>query len=224
MTDSAFERLLRIAGPALGEAPASFQPPVALGALGRELAVLLTARNGFYAFESSLIVRPSGKLSETSVLAVEDWNDPTLWSYAYDGMAQPGLFFAADVFGGQFSLTPKGVFSFDPETGDSELLAPTLDAWARELMDDYMVLTGCGLARAWQQQHGPIPRGSRLIPKIPFVLGGAFDVSNLYLCDSVKAMLARANIAVQIRDLPDGATVKLEVVEEDRSSSPNQAV
>ena len=49
--------------------------------------------------------------------------------------------------------------------------------------------------------------GERLVPKVPFVLGGEFDVSNLHPLDSVKAMRFYGNLAVQIRDAPDGTRV-----------------
>jgi hypothetical protein len=52
-----------------------------------------------------------------------------------------------------------------------------------------------------------------LIPKVPFVLGGEYSVDNLYDADAVSALLYRGDVAAQIRHLPDGATVKLRVVQ-----------
>jgi hypothetical protein len=42
------------------------------------------------------------------------------------------------------------------------------------------------------------------VPKIPFVLGGPFEATNLYAADAVKAMRFYGNLASQIRELPDG--------------------
>jgi hypothetical protein len=39
------------------------------------------------------------------------------------------------------------------------------------------------------------------------ILGGAFEIEDLVAIDAVEAMRVRANLALQIRDLPDGAEV-----------------
>lgn len=43
------------------------------------------------------------------------------------------------------------------------------------------------------------------------MLGGEFVLDNLYLADAVEGMKLRADIASQIRDLPDGAQIKFSV-------------
>jgi len=55
--------------------------------------------------------------------------------------------------------------------------------------------------------------GSRLMPKIPFVLGGRYRVENLYSLGSASAMKSRGNLARQFKDLPDGAQVRFEVIQ-----------
>jgi len=49
--------------------------------------------------------------------------------------------------------------------------------------------------------------------KIPAVLGGAYDLDNLATITLSELLAASGAMALQIRDLPDGATVKLSVVE-----------
>jgi hypothetical protein len=51
----------------------------------------------------------------------------------------------------------------------------------------------------------------RLVPKIPFVCGGRYEVNNLYPLNEVKGRQFRASIARQIRDLPDGSQVILDI-------------
>jgi hypothetical protein len=92
-------------------------------------------------------------------------------------------------------------------------MASSLEDWADQLLADYEVLTGYPLARDWQQEHGPLPAGQRLVPKIPFVLGGDFATSNLYPLDAAQGMRVRAELALQLRDLPDGTTVRYRVLE-----------
>jgi len=42
--------------------------------------------------------------------------------------------------------------------------APYLDGWARIVLDDYNVLTGYPLGKEWQQMHGRLAPGTRLLP------------------------------------------------------------
>jgi len=146
-------------------------------------------------------------------MSVELWNDPDLWRSSYDGMADAAFFFAEDIFGGQFARSREGVVSFDPETGDVERMAADLEGWAERMLADYELLTGFPVAHLWQEQHGQLRAGIRLIPKRPFVLGGEVVPENLYALDAAKGMRLRGELATQIRDLPDGASVTVKVVE-----------
>lgn len=172
---------------------------------------LLELKNGFYAFEGALHVRPLATPQDEGSLEV--WNASAGWRSDYDGLADGCLFFAEDVFGSQFCVYEGGVATFDPETGEKAPLADDAEGWARKILDDYDVLTGYALAHEWQAKHGAIPRGQRLVPKIPFVLGGEFTIDNLFLLDDARAMRSRANLAVQIRDLPEGAAVEFKVTD-----------
>ena len=92
-------------------------------------------------------------------------------------------------------------------------MADDIDSWAKEVVSDYEELTGYSLAHQWQKQHGQLPTRKRLLPKLPFVAGGEFVLDNLYLADAVEGMKFRADIANQIKDLPDGAQIKFDVVD-----------
>jgi hypothetical protein len=195
-------KLVSVGSDPLIRTPADF---VAADSLGRELADLLTVRNGFYAFESALRVfpvDPSGRVG-----SLGDWNEPTTWRDAYGGMADGFTFFAEDVFGGQFGIHEGSVFAFDPETGEAKVMATSLDSWAKLILGDYQVLTGHPIAHDWQMRFGRIPEGQRLVPKIPFVLGGEFGVDNVFALEATKGMRLRGELAVQIRDLPNGTKI-----------------
>jgi hypothetical protein len=175
--------------------------------LGRELLELLAERNGFYAFESALFVRPLSFAG--SPLGLVQWNDDNLWRHAYETDFSGVLFFAEDIFGNQFCVRQDGISSFEPETGEFQPIADTLSSWASWIVEDYRVRTGWPLAREWQLQYGALEAGQRLLPKKPFVLGGEFALGNLYKLNDVEGMLFRASIAVQLRGCPDGSTVIL---------------
>ena len=202
----------------LGSGPISATPADAKrlkSAFGSEsadaLLKLLGLKNGFYAFESALhVLSCDGNSQEYDVVR---WNSADLWRNEYADMAEGCVFFAEDVFGNQFCLRGRQVFTFDAETGALELVTDGMDAWAERILTDYDLWTGHRLARDWQEIHGAIPIGARLVPTTPFVMGGEYAVGNLHAMESVKGMRYRASIAVQIRDLPDGTAAKLKVVE-----------
>jgi hypothetical protein len=206
-------RLISIGGGALVAAPTTPGNVCAeiAGPLLQELVTLLRWKNGFYAFESALHVFPAGR-SGTEI-DLDRWNSGDLWRSAYDDLADGCLFFAEDVFGGQFCVCGSEVCTFDPETGDRQRIATSFEEWAPAVLSDYELLTGYPFARDWQVAHGPLPSGKRLVPKQPFVLQGEYALSNLQLMDAVKGMQLRGELAVQIRDLPDGAQVRYEVVD-----------
>ncbi|WP_020396257.1 hypothetical protein [Thiolinea disciformis] len=127
-------------------------------------------------------------------------------------MANECLFFAEDVFGGQFCLRDSQIYTFDPETGAFEWLAHDLEGWAKAILSDYEMLTGYVFAHHWQEQHGSLLAGKRLLPKIPFVLGGEFILDNLYLGDAVTGMRFRASLAHQMKDLPNGTQIRFNII------------
>jgi hypothetical protein len=206
------EKLITIGGHALSSAEPKIDADwLALTALADELTQLLLRKNGFYAFESALRVFPSE--SNGVEVGLAEWNSPELWINAYQGMADNCLFFAEDVFGGQFCITSSGIHSFDPETGALKHIAFGLESWADAILGNYKFMTGYPLCHEWQRINGPLRPGARLVPKIPFVMGGKFSSENLYQLDRVKALQLRGSIAVQIKDLPDGARVRVRIVD-----------
>ena len=209
---SSLEKLISSASTSLSERkPEIPNQLIALaGSLGVDLLALLQQRNGFYALESALHVFPSH--SSQQEIGLVDWNENALWRNEYKGLADDCLFFAEDVFGGQFCIKDGKVYTFDPETGALDYLADDIEGWAQAIVSDYEVLTGYPLAHQWQEQNGQLPAKKRLLPKLPFVAGGEFVLDNLYLADAVEGMRFRADIANQIKDLPDGAQIKFDIV------------
>ncbi|MET9438649.1 SMI1/KNR4 family protein [Streptomyces sp. NPDC006551] len=206
--EASISKLLQISGEPLGST-SDIELNPAYGRLGVELAELLRAVNGFYAFESALHVFPVGSAGDA--LSQEGWNEDQLWRVEYCGMADGYLFFAEDCFGGQFGIRGEMIYSFDPETGEASPMAASMEEWASRLLGDFEVETGYPLAHEWQSRYGQLQQGFRLLPKRPFVLGGEYSVHNLHALDAAKGMRLRAELAVQIRDLPDGAVIKYSV-------------
>ncbi|QGZ43375.1 SMI1/KNR4 family protein [Pseudoduganella flava] len=172
---------------------------------------MLGLKNGFYAFESALHVFPAGEGLGTT--GVQEWNSRSLWRHSYGKLVDGMFFFAEDIFGGQFCVKDGAIYGFDPETADVTLIGQDLEEWAQAVLDDYDLQTGYSIAQEWQLQNGPLSPSDRLMPKIPFVLGGAFDISNLVAIERARGMRTRGNLATQIHDLPDGSQIRFDIVD-----------
>jgi hypothetical protein len=181
------------------------------GQLGEQLAALLRQKNGFYAFESALHVFPAAGYEKEMTLS--RWNSFGLWRHEYGDLIGKVLFFGEDTFGDQFCLNDGQICSFDAETAELQVLGCDLEAWAKRILEEYGLLTGYPLVHKWQKRHGPLLIGTRLMPKIPFVLGGEYALENFYTLTSVSAMKSRGNLARQIKNLPDGTQVEFRIID-----------
>lgn len=208
------EQLLRCASEPLSQSTPRLSAACSdlAGELAPELLQMLSSRNGFTAFGGALQVYPAGA-SVRSIADLDRWNSPALWRSTYKDLADGCLFFAQDLFGVQFCIHAGAVYRFDPETADKEYLGPGIDGWALRMCLEPDVNTGSTLLRQWERSHGTLPEDKRLAPKIPFVLGGEFEIRNLRAMDAVHAMRFYGDLAIQLHELPDGAQVQLKTVE-----------
>lgn len=207
------DKLISLGGDQLCPSVADFRRDIldSWGKLENELANFLWQKNGFYAFESALHVFPSCRAER--VMDLEKWNDPKLWIEHYDDMALDILFFAEGILGDQFGIKDGEIVRFEAETGLIEHVAVNLEEWAALILNDYKYQTGYPLAHEWQKAHGPLLTGQRLVAIIPFVLGGNFNISNLFALDAAKAMRYHGDLALQIRHAPNGTKIKFEIGE-----------
>jgi len=169
------------------------------------LKKLLTEKNGFLAFEGALHVFPSG--STACGFSIEQWNSQDLWKHAYGDMIGEILFFAEDIFGDQFGIRNGSIYRFKPETAELEKAASSIEGWAGRILSNPNVEVGHGFATHWQKQHRTLLYEERLVPLIPFVVGGKYDMTNVVVRNCVEGMIDRASIAVQLKDVPDGTKI-----------------
>jgi hypothetical protein len=197
----------------IGSEPFSLSPPKDLGSFGipkklkNDLFRVLRKKNGFFAFESSLLLLPS----ETSgrIPGIDDWNSTQRWLRYYSHVGTHVLFFAMDLFACQFGLSPRGVIRLNPESGQVEVHSSSLAEWADKILADYDYESGWSLGKKWQEQNGPIAPGFRLLGKKPFVLGGGFQTQNLITVEMFDAMEKLGKLFGQIKDIPDGEQVTI---------------
>lgn len=204
--------LLRLASAPIAPAPAllAIRPHDVDSGLVGEWLQMLGHANGFYCFESALHVFPSRQCGAS--LGLAEWNEATAWRHEYQRFDPGGLFVAEDIFGNQFCLLKSAIYTFDAETAELTEFARTVDEWAQKVVADFEFVTGYPLGHQWQSAHGALVTGHRLVPKQPFVLGGAYQTENLYSCEAVAGMRARGNLARQIADVPDGTPIKYQVI------------
>ncbi|MEU8266857.1 hypothetical protein AB0B89_06775 [Sphaerisporangium sp. NPDC049002] len=168
---------------------------------------LVDSKNGFYAFESALYVLPWGDIERSA----QHWNSPDLWTREYGDPVSGLLFFAEDAFGFQFAAGMDGIYSFNPEIAERELVASTVDSWASLILDDYEMQTGFPVIHEWQQKNGAISKGCRLAPVVPFFLGGKFEAEEMRMKESVSLMRFRADVYRQVEGLPDGTQIRMRI-------------
>ena len=199
----------------LGSEPLALRPQVMsevlrMHALGPELFDMLQRKNGFYAFESALHVFP---LAGDSRIGLEEWNSISLWRDAYEDLTEGLLFFAEDILQDQFclSLKQEGVLLFYAETGQTAVMADSVEQWANLIVSNYKRETGWPFVEQWRSKNGPLSLGKRLQPKTPFFLGGEYNASNLWAGDPILGMRFKGDLAIQTRHLPEGASVELKI-------------
>jgi hypothetical protein len=201
--------LLSISSPAVADVRPHLPPELlnGSGTIGSQLVEFLTAKNGFYAFENALHVLPAS--GSTATTDLERWNDVGLWKGLYSDPRSDFTFFAEDVFANQFGFSQGVIYRFEPETGEVLQMAGDLEEWAEKVINDCNVETGYPLAKRWRELHGPLPAGMRLFPKTPFVLGGDYDIDNVFALETIEGLSYLADICRQIEALPDGSQVRL---------------
>lgn len=69
------------------------------------------------------------------------------------------------------------------------------------------------LVRIANEKHGPLVGGRKYCLVVPGILGGAYDISNIKTAPLSEIVRRSGDLSRQIRDLPDGAKIRLKVVD-----------
>jgi len=158
-------------------------------------------KNGFVAFESALWVLPSDELGK--------WNSGSSWRSLYN-LPTEATCFASDLFGNQFVSLDDRVLTLEAETGEVDAFADSFEEWAARILDDLELHTGHRIAYAWQGARGVLRQDERVAPRVPFVLGGNYEVGNLSAMTASALMWRYGRFARSLKNLPDGARVSFD--------------
>lgn len=121
--------------------------------------------------------------------------------------------FGQDVLANQFvfDIATGDVLLFNIETGDRESLAKDFAGWLKVLMTDPNFLSGEDFITEWLGAGMSLSVSQRLVPKIPFVIGGDYQASNFYASSFPKYLMYYGDLAGQIHSLKDGEKVHLRI-------------
>ena len=171
------------------------------------------SRGEMYAFSKSL--RIFGLTNDSEARNILKWNNPDTWKSWYKGFFTDVWSFAEDVFGFQYLFDRNGVVQLNIETGELQSLCKTFSEWIHLILKETKFYTGYPIAERWNETHPDeiITGKLHLCPIIPFVCGGNYDMENLFLLDALKCLSLKADIARQIKDLPDGTQIKFNFVD-----------
>lgn len=80
----------------------------------------------------------------------------------------------------------------------------------QEFLEDWYMQT---LVEQSKEHLGSLPENNKYYLVIPGALGGDYAISNINIAPLVELIRLSGDIGKQIKDLPDGAKVKLKVVD-----------
>lgn len=116
--------------------------------------------------------------------------------------------FATDAFGDLWVFSSNGgVLRVNTEVFEPVHSYADRSAWAEEILTDGENETGAEVLARWEAENGRLPAMHRLMPKIPIVLGGGYDLDNLFATPITEMLAARQEMAIQLRDMPDRVNV-----------------
>ena len=117
--------------------------------------------------------------------------------------------FGLDVFGNVFLEKRGESYLLNIETGDAELISPSLESFYLALEEDSDYLSGVGLLRKWERKYGPLPKDYRLMPAVPFFLGGEYAVDNIKSAPTMQVLSLFSDLHEKTRDVPDGTPIEI---------------
>ncbi|WP_374349330.1 T6SS immunity protein Tdi1 domain-containing protein [Chitinimonas sp.] len=112
-----------------------------------------------------------------------------------------------DEAGKYWRLCPEDCYCKVIAASRAELDALSID---QEFLQDWYMSSLVSMATdLW----GPLTEGRKYCLKVPGILGGAYGEENIATAPQLELVRISGDIARQIEELPDGAQIKLRVVE-----------
>jgi hypothetical protein len=147
-----------------------------------------------------------------NVLELEIFYNNYLFGKYYGDMFSDVFVFGEDVFGNQFGFLKNNSIAFlNIETACIDNTFQSFNHFVSELSNAIDYYSGFSVVEKWIAKNGAIKPFQRLSPIKPFVIGGSYDIENFHLLEKESLLDYTSFIAKQIKDLPDGASITLNV-------------
>lgn len=167
--------------------------------------------NGCFLFKKSLQMF-SFLNSHNDLLNIKSVNHDIKRLYAAFDLAKEE-FFAQDIFGNLFYYDENGIGIFDIESGEKSAIAKNFYMFDSLLQEDFEYLTGVTYLNEWMRTTNLLLKDEeRLCPKKPFIIGGEYEIENLYPKSSLMNWAFNADLAFQIKNTPDGTNINLKIL------------
>jgi hypothetical protein len=167
--------------------------------------------NGLTAFEGGLRIFGT---TPGALPALQDWNIQDGWRSEYRELIKKNLvFFAEDAFGNQFAFDDERVVYFDVENGRATPFANSFSHWLAIILEDPLDTLQLVFYKNWLNLNKGerLEPSEHLCPTYPFVVKADPPLHELYRVNSSQDMRYKGHFAYQIKDVPDGARMKIKV-------------
>jgi hypothetical protein len=169
--------------------------------LTSDLWNMLTVENGFILSHGALHVRGACQSPEWHSLRAAMFG-PMAFHHHYRSVLPSDIPFAQDMFGDQYLIRGKEILKLSAESDDLEPFAKSLKAFVNALDDNIEEYLNVSLDFDLQP-------GQLLLAWPPFVVASESS-PQLKAIDGAEVISLHAEIARQIRDMPDGGTFSVQ--------------
>lgn len=169
------------------------------------LRSLLSNRNGFILYEGALHVRGASVDPDWHSLRIA-LRGPNAFHSLYASVLESDVPFAQDQLGDQFLLRDGKVLRLLGESGEVEPLADNLEDFFARVDEDIEGFLNIGLSHTMQP-------GQLLLACPPFVLQASGARACLKPIRAGDVIQFHADLARQLRDVPDGGEVQFKIVD-----------
>lgn len=176
-----------------------------LGELPDDLRAVVASPAGFILHHGAIHFR--GCVSGPAWHSLrEAWHGEHAFHRLYPGVFETDIPFAQDQLGDQYLLRGIEVFRLDAETGDVSRFAADLETFLAGIAGDITEYLNVGLDHE-------LPPGRLLHAYPPFCMAESGRGASLRAVPADELILFHADLARQIRDVPDGGKVTFTVTE-----------
>ena len=173
--------------------------------LPADLVRVLSDTNGFILYEGALHIRGACLTPDWHSLRAA-WRGASAFHTLYPSVQATDIPFAQDQVGDQFLIRDGAVLRLAAETGEVEPLASTIEDFFHRVSEDIEGFLNVGLGHTMQP-------GQLLLAYPPFVFQESAAGASLRPIRADKVILVHADLARQIREVPDGGQVEIKLTD-----------